>query len=327
MARYLVTGGAGFIGSQLANQLVGDGHEVIVLDDLSSGNGQGLCHEVRLEVGSVLDTALVASLVELVDGCFHLAGKFAARYGSAENLEAHQTNLIGSINLLKAASKAGVPVVYGSSSTVYGDNAEVRLKESARPRPITSIGADKLSIEHHASIVSLQARIPITGLRFFNVYGSRVTSPGPRMGVVESFVDSLLKNEAVRIYGDGQQIRDFVYIKDAVRFLRRAMTSRNPVPAVYNVCTGEAVSINQVARSAMSILNIVRPLVHEPARASDIRGFAGDPTLSSRQLGVSANYGIAEGLLDFINETRLLRSDSEYLAFLNQASSQACFLR
>ena len=233
----------------------------------------------------------------------------------------HESNVFG------AASRFGVPVVYGSSATIYGDNAELRLNELAKPRPMTSSGADKLAIEHHAAIASMRGQIPVTGLRLFNVYGSMADYRLSRVGVIEQFVGRLLNNEVIRIFGDGEQVRDFVYIKDAVRFLIRAMESRNPAHSVYNVCTGEAVSVNQVARSVMSILNKGYPQVHEQTRRADIRCFVGDPSLATRKLGLGAEYGIADGLLDYIKETRSMNTGAEHVGSDYQDSSQACFLR
>ena len=191
-------------------------------------------------------------------------------------------------------------MVYASSSAVYGDNAVPRLKEHDRLRPLTAYGVDKLSSELHARVATVSRGLSTTGLRFFNVYGPGQNPALKSSSVVSVFVDRLLRGKTVQVYGDGEQVRDFIYVGDAVNFLRKAMSKGANGPDIYNVCTGESISINQLARSIMSILNVYLPVVHKPARKGDIRGFVGDPSLAVQCLRVPARYRLAEGLYRYI---------------------------
>jgi UDP-glucose 4-epimerase len=327
MADYLITGGCGFIGAHLANNLAEEGHYVRVLDNLSTGNEDILNEECDLVVGDVTDGVLVHQCMKGMDGCFHLAAVTSAKKLTGNSMGMHQTNLSGSINVLDAACEENTPVVYASSSAVYGDNAELLLKEQDRLCPLTAYGADKVGSELHARVAALVHGLPTTGLRFFNVYGPGQSPTLPDSGVVSVFVDRLLRGKAVHIYGDGEQIRDFIYVGDAVRFLRKAMDKVGSGPPIYNVCTGEPVSINQLARSAMSILNVNIPVVYEPSRKGDTRGFVGDPSLAGQYIRASAHYRLAEGLYKYIKHEQAMNRIIDHVLMQVQMPSQACFLR
>ena len=192
MAFYLITGGCGFIGTHLANNLIEEGHSVRVLDDLSTGNRESLDKECELVVGNVNDNDLVVQCMKGTDGCFHLAAPTSARKFTGDWIGMHQTNLNGSISVLDAACRGNTPVVYASSSAVYGDNAELLLKEQDKLRPLTAYGADKLGAELHARVAAMVHGLPTTGLRFFNVYGPGQNPAQPYSSVVSVFVDRLL---------------------------------------------------------------------------------------------------------------------------------------
>lgn len=327
MADYLITGGCGFIGAHLAKNLVKEGHGVRVLDNLSTGNREVLNEECELVVGDVSDKDKVRQSMKGMDGCFHLAAATSAKKLMRNWIDMHQSNLSGSINVLHAACLENTPIVYASSSAVYGDNAELLLNEKDRLRPLTAYGADKVGFELHARVVAMEHGLTTTGLRFFNVYGPGQPPTLPYSGVVSVFVDRLLRGKSVHIYGDGEQIRDFIYVGDVVRFLRVAMDNAGSGSPVYNVCTGEPVSINQLARSAMSILNVNLPIMHQASRKGDTRGFVGDPTLAKQYLRVSARYRLAEGLYKYIKHEQEINRTIDHAAMQVQIPSQACFLR
>jgi UDP-glucose 4-epimerase len=300
MAYYLITGGCGFIGAHLANNLLEDGHFIRVLDNLSMGNKEALNQDCDLVVGDVRDSSLVRQCMTGMNGCFHLAAVAPAKKFMSNYISMHQTNLSGSINVLDAACDENTPVIYASSSAVYGDNAEPLLKEHYRLSPLTAYGADKVGCELHAKVAAMAYDLPTIGLRFFNVYGPGQSPALPHSSVVSVFIDRLLRGKAVHTYGDGEQIQDFIYVGDAVRFLRKAMEKVGSGPTIYNVCSGESVSINQLAKCAMSILNVNLPIVHQPCRKGDTRGFVGDPSLAGQYLQVSTRYRLAEGLYKYI---------------------------
>jgi len=297
MANYLVTGGCGFIGSHLVESLLEDGHRVRILDDLSTGKLTNISeHQCEVIVNDVIDSEVVRSCMQGMDGCFHLAAVASVQLSNEEWVRTHQVNLTGTINVFDAARETKIPVVYASSAAVYGDNAEVPLKESSEVRPIVAYGADKLGSELHARVASLVHGVPTTGMRFFNVYGPRQNPYSPYSGVISIFVDRIIKEHSITIYGDGEQIRDFIYAGDVIRFLRSAMENVSRTPVVFNVCTGETVTISQLAKTVMSITARQVPIVNKPTRKGDIRVSVGDPSYVKRKLGVTAKQSLMRGL-------------------------------
>ena len=294
MANYLITGGCGFIGSHLAESLLEDGHSVRVLDNLSTGKTANLSAACELLIGDVADSAAVEDSMKEVDGCFHMA---AVASESNENwVDAHHVNQTGTINVLNAARNNKTPVVYASSAAVYGDNADMPLKEYSAIRPLTAYGADKLGSELHARVASLVHGVPTIGMRLFNVYGPRQNPSSPYSGVISIFVERILKGEALPLFGDGQQTRDFVYVDDAVCFMRSAMDNIGPTPLVFNVCSGESISIEQLAKMVMSLVGERVALKHLPSGKDDIRVSIGDPAYAKQQLGITARQSLVSGL-------------------------------
>ena len=299
--RFLVTGGAGFIGSHLVDALVGAGHSVRVLDDLSTGRRANLSQAVSLSVGTIADTALLARLAEGVDGIFHLAARSSVQGCIADWLPGHQDNLIGTINVLSAAVGAGCPVVYASSAAVYGDRSDRICDEAARETPISPYGADKLACEHQASAFAAIHGLPSVGLRFFNVYGARQNLASPYAGVIARFIDDARAGRGHVVYGDGLQSRDFVAISDAIAGLCAAMRLARTGPAraeVVNICTGQATTLLDLIGAISGALGNTRPpeITHLPARPGDIRHSVGATARMQALLGLRAQVGLDQGL-------------------------------
>ena len=304
MGNYLVTGGCGFIGSHLVESLLKSHHNVRVLDNLSTGKRANISPKCELLVGDITDKHAVEKAMNGVDGCYHLAAIASVEMSNQQWTNTHQVNLTGAINILDAARQSCVPVVYASSAAVYGDNAETPLNERSAVRPMTAYGADKLGCELHARVASLVHGVPTTGLRFFNVYGPRQDPSSPYSGVISIFVDRVLAGEGVTIFGDGEQLRDFVYVSDVVRFLREGMKRNTVHPHVLNVCTGSSVSINQLATSIMAISGSAVAVSHQASRKGDIRVSVGDPLSSKKLLKISAGFSLLQGLREFIDYRR-----------------------
>lgn len=300
---YLVTGGCGFIGSHLVDKLLEAGHQVLVLDDLSTGKVANIPASVELIVGDIRDKALVDALLGRVDGCFHLAAVVSVEQSNQEWVKTHTINQTGAIQIFNAAKsgKEGgpIPVVYASSAAVYGNNRHFPLKESLSVSPLTAYGADKRGSELHAQVGWQVFKIPSTGFRFFNVYGSRVDPDNMYSGVISKFYDKISQGKSITINGDGNQTRDFVYVGDVVAFLYKGMQRliQNKRGAeIYNVCTGHETSIKELSESIGSILHQEVEIQYAKARTGDIYRSVGSPLKAREALGIEAQYTLLEGL-------------------------------
>lgn len=305
MARhYLVTGGCGFIGSHLVDALLAAGHQVTVLDDLSSGRRGNLPAGARLIVGDVADPKAVADAMAGTDGCFHLAAVVEVQRTAENWASTHRINLGGAVNCLEAARRLGadrpVPVVMTSSAAVYGLATDMPLAEDVPTRPISPYGADKLGAEIHGHVGAATMGSRATALRLFNVFGPRQLPASPYSGVVSIFVRQALAGEALTVVGDGEQTRDFIYVADVVRCFLLAMErlERQPGSAfdVYNVCRGEGVSVNGLAGLVRAASNADLHISHLPTRPTDIRVSVGNPARARRDLGFVAATGLDDGL-------------------------------
>ncbi len=301
MAIYLVTGGCGYLGSRLLGYLIGDVHCVRVLDNLSRGVSMSTTDCVDFKIGDVCCAQTVETYMEGVDGCFHLAD--ASESGvSKHNGRDIKTTLAGGFNIFSSAEKYKVKVVYISSSAVYGDNADLPLNEQAEPCPLTVYAADKRALELHAKVASIMESIPTVGLRLFNVYGERYEHEGSGCDVVTKFVECIINNKAIDIYGDGEQIRDYVYVEDAIRFIVSAMVYRNATAEIFNVCSGEGISVNELVKRVMSMTQTLVPACYKSSRSGDIYGSVGCPKKSWDKLhcktAITLNAGL-QRLIDF----------------------------
>jgi len=299
MTRYVVTGGAGFIGSHLVDSLLADGHAVRVVDDFSTGRRENLDPRADLLVGDVADPTLMRRAIAGAHGCFHLAAVASVARGNEDWLGTHRTNQTGTIAVLDAARIAGgCPVVYASSAAIYGDQPAGPLAEDARPAPRSAYGADKYGSELHAGAAFAVHGVPNTGLRFFNVYGPRQDPASPYSGVVSIFAARIAAGLPITIHGDGRQVRDFVFVADVVCHLRAAMArlGRQRGAYVFNVCTGRATSVLALAQSIGAAVGRAGRIGFGPSRAGDLSTSLGDPTLARAALGVSADTALPDGL-------------------------------
>jgi UDP-glucose 4-epimerase len=298
MSLYLVTGGAGFIGSHLCEALIARGDTVRVLDDLSTGRRDNLQAGTELIVGDIADPATVFDATADVAGCFHLAAIASVERGVNDWLGTHRANLTGTITIFDAIRRHGakVPVVYASSAAVYGDCQTIPIRETADRRPLSAYGADKLGCELHAITASHVHRVPTVGLRFFNVYGPRQDPKSPYSGVISIFCERILNGMPVGIYGDGEQTRDFIHVSDVVTALLASMRLGSDKASVFNVCTGEATSVAELARVIGGLAGKHSDVKHLPPRSGDIRHSLGDPTEMRRVLGLGRMVTLRDGL-------------------------------
>ena len=298
MTAWLVTGGAGFIGSHLCDALVAQGDAVRVLDDLSTGKRENLPPDVELIEGDVTDPGVVRDALQGVAGCYHLAAIAAVQRGIDEWPLTHRVNQSGTITLLDAVRRLSerIPVVYASSAAVYGDAAATPMREDDHCRPLSPYGADKLGCELHARVASRLHAIPTVGLRFFNVYGPRQDPRSPYSGVISIFCERIRRGMPIEIFGDGGQTRDFVYIGDIVEALLAAMRLKPVEARVFNVCTEIEISVLDLARTIADVAGRPLNVRHRSPRAGEVRHSRGSRILSRTMLDLGEPVGLRDGL-------------------------------
>jgi UDP-glucose 4-epimerase len=299
--RAVVTGGCGFIGSNLAEEL-SKHMDVVVIDNLSTGNASNLEGvDVELIRGDVLDFGLLRRIFKDADYVFHLAAVVSVQESVEDPLKANEVNVRGTLNVLEAARRADVEkVVYSSSCAVYGDSDELPLNEETLPRPKSPYAVSKLTAENYCRVFDEIYGIKTVSLRYFNVYGPKQDPFSDYAAVIPKFILKTLKAENPVIYGDGEQTRDFIYVKDVVRANIMAMEKGG---GVYNIASGESITINELARLVIEMAGgSVRP-VYERERGGDIRHSLADIS-KAKELGFTPSYTLEEGLKETIDYWR-----------------------
>jgi len=275
MALYLVTGGAGFIGSHIADELLRRGASVRVLDNFSTGkrdNLQEALSHVDLIEGDVGDLETVRWAMAGASYVIHLAALSSVPHSVADPLAANQTNLVGTLNVLVAARDVGVHrVVYASSSAVYGEDPVLPKREDMLTLPLSPYAVSKLAGEHYCRAFQHIYGLPTTVLRYFNVFGPRQDQTSQYSAVIPRFIAALLQGEPPTIYGDGLQSRDFVYVADVVRANLLACESPDGVGQVFNIGSGERYTLLDLVSNLHQILDVsIDPRFTDP-RPGDIR--------------------------------------------------------
>ncbi len=310
MAKILVTGGCGFIGSHLCRALRAQGDQVRVLDDLSSGAAANLAPGARLMLGDINQPLALREALAGMDACFHLAAIASVERGVTDWPGTHRTNLSATIALMDAARANRVPVVYASSAAIYGRQAPGPLEEAAHPAPLSAYGADKLGCEQHAKVAGHVHGLPTAGLRFFNVFGPRQDPASPYSGVISIFCDRLRQGLPVRLYGDGAQTRDFIHVGDVVAALLAAMRIVSTDAPVFNVCSGRATTVVELAQTVAELCGTTAQFEHLPARLGEIRDSLGSPLRARQVLGVTAHVTLRQGLAQTLEWLRVHRPAS-----------------
>lgn len=301
MARFLVTGGCGFIGSHLCRHLVDRGDDVVVIDNLDTGKKENLPEKVTFFESCITQEGIVQSLFQDIDGCFHLAAIASVVRTQREWLASHRINQSGFINILLAARQRNVPIVYASSAAVYGGNKALPLKETFSCQPLSPYAVDKLGCEGHAKVASLSDGTPTMGLRFFNVFGPGQDPRSPYSGVISIFLSRLLEGLPIEIFGDGKQTRDFIFVEDVVNYLVSAMAHAAPGHSdILNVCSGWEISLHDLIASLSRLLEVKPEVVYRPARIGDVKRSVGDPNHAQTVLGMRPQFTFEAGLARLI---------------------------
>jgi nucleoside-diphosphate-sugar epimerase len=299
--RYVVTGGAGFIGSALVRALLdrNDG-EVRVLDNLLTGRESNLSEvrsRIELDTSDIRDYAATAAAIRGADIVFHLAAIPSVPRSIQDPEPSHQVNIDGTFNVLRAATEAKVRrVVYAASSSAYGDTDVLPKVETMPPRPKSPYAVQKLAGEYYASVFHGCFGLETVALRFFNVFGERQDPSSPYSGVLSLFFRALIERRAPTIFGDGEQTRDFTYVGDVAALCLKAATAPGVAGKMYNAGNGNRYSLNFVWDLLQKMECVSLPPRYGPARAGDVRDSQADTTAARRDLGHAPQYSLEEGL-------------------------------
>jgi nucleoside-diphosphate-sugar epimerase len=297
---YLVTGGAGFIGSHIVERLVREGHHARVLDDFSSGkesNLESFRGEIELIKGDIRDATLVKEAMKGVDIVFHEAALGSVPRSVADPLTTHEVNMTGTLNVLLAARDAGVKrVVYASSSSVYGETPVLPKSEDMTPQPLSPYALSKLVGEHYASVFKHVYGFEVVALRYFNIFGPRQDPESQYAAVIPRFITALLEGRAPLVYGDGLQSRDFTYVDNVVDANLLASEASGVAGQAFNVaCGGRYTLLDLLARLKEILASDIEP-IHEASRAGDVRDSQASIEAAERALGYRVSVGFEDGL-------------------------------
>jgi len=318
VGRCLVTGGAGFIGSHLVDALLQQGHAVRVLDDFSAGKRENLAQaadRVELIHGSVADGAAVAKAVPGCEVVYHLAAIASVTKSVEAPLVSHEVIATGTLQVLEAARRLGVRrVVYAGSSSAYGDQPGTDRLETDALIPLSPYAAAKLAGEHYCSSYTAVHGLQTVRLRFFNVFGPRQDALSPYSGVIAIFINAMKQGKAPTIYGDGAQVRDFVYVANVVQALCLAADSKAAIGQVYNIGNGESTTILDLVKHLNALLGARIQPIHQPPRAGDVRVSQADISLARNELGYRPTVSFRDGLAKPLAASPALSSQSATVA-------------
>ena len=300
MASYLVTGGAGFVGSHIVEELIGLGERVRVLDNFSTGRRENLApvlEHVDLVEGDLCDLATVRRAMEGVDYVLHQAALASVQRSVDDPLAAHTANATGTLHLLMAARDEGVKrVVYASSSSVYGDSPVLPKQEDHLPRPKSPYAVSKLAGEHYCQTFAELYGLETVSLRYFNVFGPRQDPTSQYAAVIPLFITAMLQGAAPTVYGDGGQSRDFTYVSNVVRANLLAATVPGVAGRVFNVACGQRYTLLDLIAALNGTLGARIAPVHTAPRPGDVRHSLADVTAAQEALGYRTEVDFHEGL-------------------------------
>lgn len=298
--KYLVTGGAGFIGSHIAEKLVDLGQDVTIVDDLSTGrleNLQPFKDKVRFIKGDIRDYTVMAEATQGIDVVFHEAAVASVTKSVEDPIETDSINVGGTVTVLQAAKENGVKkLVFASSAAIYGDDPELPKNESMQPKPLSPYAFHKLAGEYYCNLFHQLYGLSCVALRYFNVFGPRQDPSSPYSGVISIFLDRFKNDAEYTIYGDGQQSRDFIYIEDIVRAnLAAAETDFDYVPVINAACN-QSTTLLDLVKNFKDISHSSREAKFGPERVGDIKHSLADNSRLRALLKVTPEVPFADGL-------------------------------
>ncbi len=300
MTKYLVTGAAGFIGSNIVEELVTRGAEVRALDNLSTGKMSNLTpfmDRIQFVEGDLNDSQLLGEVVSGVDYVLHQAAMPSVPRSMADPLKSHEANATGTLKLLIAARDAGVKrLVYASSSSVYGNSPALPKREDMPTQPLSPYAVNKLAAEQYCRVFARVFGLPAIALRYFNVFGPRQDPKSQYAAVIPAFISSVLRGESPTIYGDGTQTRDFTYVQNVVQANLLACETDNADGEAINIACGERTSLLDLLSEINRLLGTNVEPIFQPDRAGDVKDSLADINKARALIGYTPVAGFSAGL-------------------------------
>lgn len=302
--RILITGGAGFIGSNLARHLSNAQNHVIIVDDLSTGRKQNIDdliqrNKIEFIEGSITDLDLLQETFTNIDYVFHEAALPSVPRSIKDPLTTNLVNINGTLNVLIAAKDNGVKkVVYASSSSVYGDTPTLPKIESMIPNPLSPYAITKLTGEYYCQVFSSVFHLPTVALRYFNVYGPRQDPSSEYAAVIPKFITCVMNGQSPIIYGDGEQSRDFTYIHDVIQ--ANILSAESTITGVFNAAGGRRITINELATTVMKLCGKTLDISYKDSRPGDIKHSLADSTKAYKAFNFTLTYDLEKGLKETI---------------------------
>lgn len=300
MPRFMVTGGAGFIGSHIVELLLAEGQEVVVFDNFSTGREVNIApfgNSIQVVRGDIRDIDAINCAMDGVDYVIHHAAEISVIKSLEEPEFVNEVNVGGTINILSSAAKHGVKrVTFASSSAVYGDTGTIPQHEGMLPNPISPYGASKIAAEQYISCFYHLHGLETVRLRYFNVFGPRQNPKSQYAAVIPKFADRLIAGKELHIYGDGEQTRDFVYVKDIARANYMACFADNAAGEVFNIAGGKGVTVNELANTLMRVSKRKVEIVYDSPVAGEIKYSTNGSTKAQDVLGFTPQTSLEDGL-------------------------------
>ncbi|MCD6455484.1 MAG: SDR family oxidoreductase [Methanophagales archaeon] len=303
--KIVITGGAGFIGSNIAEELSKEkDNEIIIVDDLSTGKMANIrkfnrSTNINFVRGSITDLNLLKGVFKDTDYVFHQAAIPSVPRSVKDPIASNNANINGTLNVLVAAKDCDVKkVVYASSSSVYGDTPELPKREDMTPNPLSPYAVTKLLGEYYCNVFNDIYGLKTVSLRYFNVYGPRQDPYSDYAAVIPKFINRVSENKPPVIYGDGEQTRDFTFVKDVVK--ANVLAAKSDAGGVYNIANGNRISINELANMIMKLMGNNLTPMHEDPREGDVKHSLADISRAKKNLGYEPMYNLEEGLRETI---------------------------
>ena len=299
--QYLITGGAGFIASHIAEELIHQKHDIILLDDMSAGNTKNIRPDAEFIKGSVTNKALLDEICKThdIEGIFHLAAVASVQKSIEDPGLVHEVNATGTLNILTAAKEHSIrKVVLSASAAAYGDNPVFPKREDMLPEPLSPYAVSKITGEMYCRNFADLFGVETVALRYFNVFGPRQDPNAEYAAVIPKFIERIVQGKKPIIFGDGNQTRDFVFVKDVVQANILAMNSS--ISGLYNIGTGIQTSLNDLAGMVMRAAGVSCDITYETARPGDIRYSVADISKAGKELGYAPKYSIEDGIRETV---------------------------